>query len=86
MGISYRGTVATGTRAPVSPIDCVCDWREVSIAIYARYSTRSYHGSDSLQYIFGWTNAVDTGYLEGYLGGVIFRLFHDSYYTSLWAR
>jgi hypothetical protein len=35
---------------------------------------------------FGWCDAVDAGWPEGHLGGWTFSLFHDAYYTSLWAR
>ena len=35
---------------------------------------------------FGWCDAVDAGWPEGHLGGWTFSLFHDAYYTALWAR
>ena len=31
-------------------------------------------------------DAVDAGWPEGHLGGQVFSLFHNAYYTSLWAR
>ena len=40
------------------------------------------HGEDG----FGWSNSGDAGWPAEFLGGAIFFLFHDAYYTSLWAR
>ena len=45
-----------------------------------------YHDDPFGEAGFGWCDAVDAGWPEGHLGGQVFSLFHDAYYTSLWAR